>query len=249
MAQPTTSSDRALRLPGRIRYAGAMSVRRAFSLIELLVVISIIAVLAGMLLPAIATVKQLANSARCAGNLRQCAIANLAYAQDWDGLTVPRCMNDAGGTRISPAGYWLANPDFVEGLDPVDSPACLPRRMLCTGSRPPESWAAWSRVALSYGMNADLIAAWDATPWRIGSIALARIKRTSQVLFLADGLDWQIGRGGNSLYAGIEGVAAPGAYTGATAFRHRGRANVVMFDGHVEPLDRMLLADVNRWKP
>jgi prepilin-type N-terminal cleavage/methylation domain-containing protein/prepilin-type processing-associated H-X9-DG protein len=223
--------------------------RRGFTLIELLVVVSIIAVLAAMLLPALGTVKAMANSTRCAANLRQFAMANLAYVQAWDGITVPRCMNNAAGTRIEPVGYWQANPDFVDGLDPVDVPVSIPARMFCPVARPPTGWTTWLRVALTYGMNSDLIPAWDATPWRIGSLPMSRLARSSQVLFLADGLDWQIGRGGINLYAGVEGAGAPGAYTGATAFRHRGRANAVMFDGHVEPLDRTALTDLNRWKP
>lgn len=227
----------------------SMGMRCAFTLIELLVVITIIAVLAGMLLPALGTVKQMAQATRCSGNLRQLGIANVAYAQDWDGLTVPRFMNDGSGNRINPDGNWMANPAFVEALDPVDDPVCVPGRLLCPLSRPPVGWAAWTRVALSYGMSSDLIPAYDNTPGRIGSIAQSRIARSASITFVADALDWQIGRGGVGLYVGLEGPAAPGAYSGATAFRHRGRANVVMFDGHVEPLDRTLLSSATRWNP
>lgn len=62
--------------------------RSAFSLIELLVSISIIAVLASLLLPALGTVKRAAQSIRCGGNLRQMAMAVLGYAQDNDGYLV-----------------------------------------------------------------------------------------------------------------------------------------------------------------
>ena len=59
--------------------------RRAFTLIEMLVVIAIIGILAGMLLPALNRTRHLAREKGCVSNLRQVYVALKLYADQHDG--------------------------------------------------------------------------------------------------------------------------------------------------------------------
>jgi prepilin-type N-terminal cleavage/methylation domain-containing protein len=59
-----------------------MHKQKGFTLIELLVVIAIIALLMGIIMPALQTVKQKAQEITCRANLRQYGIAQNIYLDD-----------------------------------------------------------------------------------------------------------------------------------------------------------------------
>ena len=89
-----------------------MSSRNAFTLMELLIVITIIALLAGLLIPSIGTVRSMANTNQCRSNLRQCTAAHMAYANDNEGA-LPHTTRQYG-SGLTQIPWMLALGDYYD---------------------------------------------------------------------------------------------------------------------------------------
>src|SRR5262249_2576943 len=83
----------------------------AFTLLELLVVIAVIAILASLLLPALIVGKMKAQSTYCLGNLKQLSLGWAMYSQDFGDYLAPNSDNPDNNPGREPE-----DPSWVAGI-------------------------------------------------------------------------------------------------------------------------------------
>lgn len=226
--------------------------KKGFTLVELLVVISIIALLMSILVPSLARAREQAKRVICTTNLRQIGLANSLYAHDSDDWYVPYYTKSLT--------IWFQNPLYVRIMaiskrtDDVDTAAAvmltLPEDYKCPTDRRNQDDALWddgvSRIDVSYGYNITNLL--EGNMWKVGQHyghKILQIHRPSMKIAFMDSTDYGV----YSKYPWFLAdytkywdkwgdVSGPPNNWHTPAYRHNEGANIVFFDGHTEYLKK-----------
>ncbi len=212
----------------------------AFTLVELLVVIGIIALMISILLPALAVAKQSAMTTVCASNIRQLATCSIAYAADNHGYYPPAHfdflvlnLHRWHGTRENPS----------EPFDVTGSPL---RKYMQAGAirKCPEfepEKPGFEAAAGGYGYNNHFMgSSTENMDWAEGSDNIpardCMIRNADRKIMYTDAA-MAVKSGKGFVLIEYSFVEPPTTSYGPTSpsihFRHRGKANIAWADGHV----------------
>jgi len=215
--------------------------RVGFTLLELLVVLAIIAVVAGLLLPAVRRARAEAHRIHCLNNLRQMVLAATEYEID-HGAFPPAYARDfsTGKTRTWESFLWDMGTKFQIQQCPAFHGEAMWKEDRYTGYNYNASYVG-GRVFLRGN---------TVLPGSAESASMADIKNPAKCALFGDG---EYESGANKFMRspdpGPLDFDASLTLAGTQGFRHRDMTNVGFADGHAESLKDRFVKSSGHGKP